>query len=184
MISNLLIGLICLKSMTLKVYGIISVALFSPLLISLLPLSLRHLLHTANRILCNHIKKLLSRKIMFWRAWRASKTRILLNRYKDCARECRHSAREYSDIEVNIICSNKIANFYKYANRKLACKSGIGGIKDSSGELMSDPFTQVNHSMIFLDQCLLLTMALCRISSNDLLKMFQYQILDLLILVF
>ena len=31
--------------------GIISVALFYPLLISLLPLSLRHLLHTANRIL-------------------------------------------------------------------------------------------------------------------------------------
>ena len=122
---------------------------------------------------------------MLWRAWRASKTLILLNRYKDCARECRLAIHKYySDIEVNIIRSNKIGNFYKYANRKLACKSGICVIKDSSGELISDPFTQANHFKDFFDQCLLLTMALCRISSNDLLKMFQYQMLDLQFLVF
>ena len=93
-----------------------------------------------------HIKKLLSRKTMLWKAWHVNKTLVLQNQYKDCARECRLAIHKYySDIEVNVIRSNKIGNFYKYANRKLSCKSGIGAIKDASGKLISDPFTRANY---------------------------------------
>ena len=33
----------------------------------------------------------------------------------------------------------------------MACKSGIDAIKDSSGELISDPFTQANHFNDFFE---------------------------------
>ena len=93
-----------------------------------------------------HIKKMLSRNRMLWKAGRTNKTLVLQNRYKDCARECRLAIHKYySDLEVNIIRSNKISNFHKYANRKLSCKSGIGAIKDASGKLILDSFTQANY---------------------------------------
>ena len=40
--------------------------------------------------------------------------------------------------------ANKIGDFYKYANQKLSCKSGIGALRDSFGNLISDPVTQAN----------------------------------------
>ena len=92
-----------------------------------------------------HIKKLLSRKKMLWKISKVSNTQVLQNKYKECARECRLAInKHYSDIEVKIIGSNKIGNFYRYANNKLSCKTGIGAIRDSSDTLVPDPFNQAN----------------------------------------
>ena len=48
----------------------------------------------------------------------------------------------YSGLERRIIDSNNLGQFYRYVNRKLSSKTGIGIIKDSSGKFVSDPVGQ------------------------------------------
>ena len=92
-----------------------------------------------------HINKLLSRKRILWKAWQANKSYVLEMKYKEIARECRLTInKHYADIEIDIVHANKIGNFYKYANQKLSCKSGIGALRDGLGNLISDPVTQAN----------------------------------------
>ena len=70
---------------------------------------------------------------------------MLERKYKEIARECRLTInKHYADIEIDIVHANKIGNFYKYANQKLSCKSGIGALRDGLGNLISDPITQAN----------------------------------------
>ena len=52
--------------------------------------------------------------------------------------------KHVAGIENKIVQSNKIGNFYKYANKKLSCKSGIGVIKTGDGTTISDPFELAN----------------------------------------
>ena len=60
-------------------------------------------------------------------------------------RECRLAInKHYADIEIDIVHANKIGNFYKYANQKLSCRSGIGALRDDLGNLISDPVTLAN----------------------------------------
>ena len=158
-------------------------ALFYLLLISLLPLSLRHLLHTADRILITLRNYSLEKECCGELGARV-KPRFFWIDARIVLVSADWPSINITLTEVNIICSNKIDNFHKYVNRKLACKSGIGAIKDFLVKWYPTLLSRLIISTIFLDQCLLLTMALCRISSNELLKMFQYQMLDLQMLVF
>ena len=45
-------------------------------------------------------------------------------KYFDCARLCRLAIT--SHLVNKIVSSNKIGNFYKFANNKLSCKTGVG----------------------------------------------------------
>ena len=50
-----------------------------------------------------HIKKLLSRKNMLWKASKVNNTQVLQSRYKECARECRLAIRSSIYISVEIL---------------------------------------------------------------------------------
>ena len=92
------------------------------------------------------IKKLLSRKRILGRSWQSNKNNVHLGcKHREIARECRLSIiNYYANIETNIVNSNKIGSFYNYANKKLSCKSGIGALRDGSGQLITNPIMQAN----------------------------------------
>ena len=76
---------------------------------------------------------------------------VLERKYKEIARECRLAInKHYAYIEIDIVQANEICNFYKYANHKPSCKSGIGALRESLGNLISDPVTQANFFNDFL----------------------------------
>ena len=82
---------------------------------------------------------------MLWKASKTFKSDIAYNKYAECAKSCRLAIiRHFADIENEVVHKNKIGSFYKYANKKLTCKSGIGLIKDSNGKIVSDSFDRAN----------------------------------------
>ena len=69
----------------------------------------------------------------------------LKKKYFDCAGLCRLAITNHAaDLENKIVSSNKIGNFYKYANKKLSCKTGVGLIKDPDGNILTDPVDRAN----------------------------------------
>ena len=91
------------------------------------------------------VNKLLSKKRTLWKAYKTFNTDPLKKKYLECARMCRLAIiKHIADMENNIVSSNKVGNFYKYANKKLSCRSGIGVIRNSDGCVISDPVDQAN----------------------------------------
>jgi hypothetical protein len=59
------------------------------------------------------------------------RTRVLL---------CRNLIHQYIlHREDTIITSSNVNKFYRYANNKFCCKSAIGPLKDSAGNVVTDP---------------------------------------------
>jgi len=65
-------------------------------------------------------------------------TRIkeLLAKYKRVSQLCSNSINDFiAQCENNLISYGKLGNFYKYINHKLNGSSGIGPLRNSSGEI-------------------------------------------------
>ena len=91
------------------------------------------------------VNKLLSKKTHTLESLQNFQTDPLKNKYLECARMCRLAIFKcVADKENYIVCSNKVDNFYSYANKKLSCWSGIGVIRNSDGNLISDPVDLAN----------------------------------------
>ena len=70
---------------------------------------------------------------------------LLIKNILNALRSCRLAIiKHFADTENEVVRNNKIGSFYKYANNKLTCKSGVGLIKDSNGKVASDSFDRAN----------------------------------------
>ena len=87
-----------------------------------------------------HIKRRLARKSTAWRVYKSFRTPESLIKYKRLASECRSLIHLYVlNYESNIINSSNTSKFYRYANNRFCCKSAVGPLKDSSGNILTDP---------------------------------------------
>ena len=88
----------------------------------------------------NSIKKALSRKKCLWRKLRSNPdSDIARASYKLAAAKSRTLIRNYEiKKEQQVIRANNTGDFYKFVNRRLSCKSGIGALRDNTGKLVTD----------------------------------------------
>ena len=92
-----------------------------------------------------HILKLQSRKHIIWKKWQSSKQESDKLRYLCISKECRAAIFEYTlSKERALVDSNNLGRFYKYVNRKLSSKSGIGVLKNDQNELIYDSAGQAS----------------------------------------
>ena len=86
------------------------------------------------------IRKALARKRCVWRKSRLEPSNtVLLQKYRDLAQQCRHLLHEYEvKLESRVICKENTGAFYKHVNRRMACRSGIGVLKNPDGSLVTN----------------------------------------------
>ena len=92
------------------------------------------------------IKEALARKKCLWQKLRSDRDCISLkNAYKSAASKCKEMIRKYEiKQEQRVITSNNTGDFYRFINRKLSCKSGIGALRNSTGQLITDDKERAN----------------------------------------
>jgi hypothetical protein len=87
-----------------------------------------------------NIRKLLSKKVRFWRIYKRFKTTESLHKYNLIASECRSAIYGFHvERENRVIESDNVGKFFSYANRKFTCKSSIGPLRTPDGSLTTDP---------------------------------------------
>jgi len=86
------------------------------------------------------IRKSLQRKNAAWRLYKKFRTPATLNKYKSCAARCRHQIREFTrQRENDVINSDNIGRFFRYANKKFSVKSSVGPLKQATGTITTNP---------------------------------------------
>jgi len=109
------------------------------LLIALFPLRNTHKAHGQSHY-PNKIRRLISRKVTAWKQYRTFRTQELLAKYKAITSKCRSAIYSYHvNVENNVINSDNINKFYRYANRKFTNRSPIGSLKSNDGSTIIDP---------------------------------------------
>jgi len=85
-----------------------------------------------------HINKLLSQKRSTWRLLKNNQECVeISDHYKNLTKNCRMAIREYEiEREMKIINAKNQGTFFKFINKRLACKGSIGLLRDSSGNLV------------------------------------------------
>jgi len=59
--------------------------------------------------------------------------------YKLDVAKCRVLIRNYQiKKERQVIAANNAGAFYKFSNKRLSCKSGVGALRDANGNLVTD----------------------------------------------
>ena len=92
-----------------------------------------------------HIAKLQSRKYILWKHMQNTNSLATKIRYKEVADNCRKAIHNFvAKKETSIIESNNLGKFYKYANRKLSSKSGIGVLKNNRDEFVFSKIGQAD----------------------------------------
>ena len=83
-----------------------------------------------------HIQRLIARKRCLWRQHKHYPTdKLLAEKYTGINNECRAAVRNFEvQQENNVIQSKNSGSFFKYVNRKLGRKDGIGILKSTTGE--------------------------------------------------
>ena len=92
-----------------------------------------------------NIRKLQIRKHAVWKTWQKTKDDRNKMKYLEISRECRRAIYVHvTNKERLLLEANNLGRFYKYVNRKLSTKTGIGVLKDNNGENVYDPASQAN----------------------------------------
>jgi len=83
-----------------------------------------------------HIRRLMSRKLAVWHAYKSNRSDITLRaKYAETSANCCEAITRYEVYkETKIISSGNIGAFYKYANKKLTSRSTVGTLSTPSGE--------------------------------------------------
>ena len=95
-----------------------------------------------------------ARKLKLWKKLKKSKSVKNKKKYRNAAKILKaETASEYKQIELKIINSNDLSNFYKHVNRNTVHKTGIGPLKTPSGsfelddgkkaQILNDYFTSI-----------------------------------------
>jgi hypothetical protein len=94
--------------------------------------------------------------LAIWKCWQKSKNDVNKAKYLEISRECRQAIYEHVTAkERALLDTNNLGQFYKYVNRKLATKSGIGVLKDNNGANVFDPADQANLFSEFFSSTLI-----------------------------
>jgi len=102
--------------------------------------SIKHVRRSAIRSYPAHIRKLISKKKFLWRKSKHFKTKQTYKAYRESAQAVRKAIYAYTcQLETNLIDSNNIGAFYRYVNKKLSSRSGVGCLKRSDGSVTNDP---------------------------------------------
>jgi len=88
----------------------------------------------------NSINMALTRKKCLWRQLRNNpESSTAQANYKLAASKCKMLIRNYEiKKERKVIEANNTGEFYKFVNRRLSCKSGVGALRDDAGRLITD----------------------------------------------
>jgi len=87
----------------------------------------------------NSIKIALTRKKCLWRKLHNNpESSTAQANYKLAASKCKMLIRNYEIKERKVIEANNTGEFYKFVNRRLSCKSGVGALHDNAGRLITD----------------------------------------------
>ena len=131
------------------------------------------------------IRILLNRKLAIWKKLKFNRTNITLKqKYVAIAETCRIAMHEYYvDKENSLLESDNIGRFYKYVNRKLSVKTGIGILKRDNGLHVTDPI-ELKCLVNILLQLLLMTMVFCQTFHQGYLLIHSLRILLSLCLMF
>jgi len=86
-----------------------------------------------------HIRRLISKKLTVWRAYKANRNDPSLKaRYNMLADECRNAIKQHEIfLENRVIDSNNIGTLYNHVNKKLSNRTKIGVLKTSDGNSVS-----------------------------------------------
>ena len=91
------------------------------------------------------IRKLQSKKASAWRVYRRCKTDSSRSAYKSLATKCRAAIHSYvTESETQLVDNANLGAFYRYANRRLASRSSMGPLTDSSGNMVTDSTSKAN----------------------------------------
>lgn len=61
------------------------------------------------------------------------------NEYKRQTAVCRKLLYEYEKAkELSVICKNNVGGFYRFVNKKLSCKSGVGPLRVDANTIVTD----------------------------------------------
>ena len=83
-----------------------------------------------------HIKRLLDRKLHFWRLAQKTNKEKHLVKYKALSNQCISCINKHnSDKELGLIQSDNLGSFYKYVNSKTSYKSGVAPLMNNSVNL-------------------------------------------------
>ena len=90
------------------------------------------------------IRNLQNRKLIIWKKWQADRNNMTLKyKYVDITKQCRMAIHDYNaNKEKSLIETDNLGRFYKYVNRKLAVKTGIGILKNGTGGNVIEPSKQ------------------------------------------
>jgi len=75
----------------------------------------------------SYIRKIISKKSLLWQKAKKFKTKQLLDSHRDCAHAVRKAVHAHTyKLESNLIESSNVGSFYRYVNKKLSSRSGVG----------------------------------------------------------
>jgi hypothetical protein len=80
------------------------------------------------------VKKLLSKKNILWRKYKAKRTKKRKENFNLLAKKCKDLLdSNATEKERNILKSSDLGKFYRFVNSKLSSKSGVGPLKNKDG---------------------------------------------------
>jgi len=86
-----------------------------------------------------HITRALKRKSMYWKHYRKESTVVNKNFYKSQAAICKKLLFDYEKSkELAVINKRNIGSFYRFLNKKLVCRSGIGPLRLGPDTVVTD----------------------------------------------
>jgi len=85
------------------------------------------------------IRRLLQKKRTAWRLYKFKPTDALREKYRVISETCKQAIYSYvKSKEEHLIDNGNLGSFYRYINKKLSSKTGVGVLKDASGNLLQD----------------------------------------------
>jgi len=104
------------------------------------PTSIKHVRKSAVRSYPHHIRKLISKKAFLWKRAKTFKTDQLHKAYRESVTAVRKAVYAHTcQIEAKLIDSSNIGSFYRYVNKKLSSRCGVGCLKRDNGSVTNDP---------------------------------------------
>ena len=87
----------------------------------------------------NHVNRAIRKKAALWRKLRIDKSPINKAAYHCQAALCRKLIFEYNkSAELYVIGKDNLGSFYRFVNKRLSCKSGIGPLRTSNNCVVTD----------------------------------------------
>jgi len=91
--------------------------------------------NTKRKLYPKHLRKLRAQKCRIWRQLKCNTTDVLIRtHYLECVHEWRIQTHESEkQAELRVIKSSNLGTFYKYVNKRISYRSGIGALIDNAG---------------------------------------------------